>query len=213
MKLVPGLSVPRRLAARLLAARLLAPRLLARTRLVPTVLIALALVLPARAMAEPKLEMHRVGATADDGSGWHLAVSSNGSFSVLMPLPVNDFTTRDAAAGDAATYVIGAKSTEGIKVAVVELPASGRRLPDLASIPQTLANATSTVSDVKRTTSDGADMLTLTVANAASTLHMKCIDIKGTRYNLTIEFPNGQRELVTSIKDKFFDSFRLKTKS
>ncbi|MCP1841482.1 hypothetical protein ACVIHI_005596 [Bradyrhizobium sp. USDA 4524] len=42
---------------------------------------------PALAPAEPKLEMHRAGVSADDGSGRHLAVSSKGSFSVLLPIP------------------------------------------------------------------------------------------------------------------------------
>jgi hypothetical protein len=186
---------------------------LVRGLLEPIALIAIALVLPAIAMAEPRLEMHRVGAKTDDGSGWHLAVSSNGSFSVLMPLPFNDFTTRDAAAGE-ASYVVGGKSTEGIKFAAVELAPGGKALPDLASIPKTLAaKAGNRVSDVKRSTSGDADILTLTMASATTMLHMRCIEIRGVRYTLSIEFPNAHRELVAASKDKFFDSFKLKTKS
>jgi len=56
--------------------KLFAPHPLARFALIA---IALGL-LPAIAEAEPKLEMHRVGASTDDGSGWHLAVSTKGSF-------------------------------------------------------------------------------------------------------------------------------------
>jgi len=59
-------------------------------------LIAITVAWPAIVTAQPKLEMHRIGAKADDGSGWHLAVSSKGSFSVLLPIPFNDFTTNDA---------------------------------------------------------------------------------------------------------------------
>src|SRR5262245_16246398 len=75
-------------------------------------LLASAMLPPAIAEAQPKLEMHRTGVRADDGSGWHLAVSSKGSFSVLLPIPFNDFTTNDAATGE-TSYVVGGKSTEG----------------------------------------------------------------------------------------------------
>jgi hypothetical protein len=176
-------------------------------------LIAIALVPPAIAEAEPKLEMHRVGVSADDGSGWHLAVSSKGSFSVLLPIPFNDFTTRDAATGE-TSHVVGGKSTEGIKFAAVELPAGGKAPPDLASIPKTLAaNPANKVSDVSRSTKGGADILALTMANATTTLYMRCIQMNGVRYTLTIEFPNAYRELVASSKDRYFESFKLKAKS
>jgi hypothetical protein len=176
-------------------------------------LIAIALVLPGIAEAQPKLEMHRVGASTDDGSGWHLAVSSKGSFSVLLPIPFNDFTTQDAATGE-TTYVVGGKSTEGIKFVAAELAPGAKPPADLASIPKSLAsNPANKVSDVKRSTNGDADILTLTVAGAATGLYMRCVQIGGVRYTLTIEFPNAHRELVAANKDKFFESFKLKAKS
>jgi len=176
-------------------------------------LLAIALILPEVAAAQPKLEMHRVGVSADDGSGWHLAVSSKGSFSVLLPIPFNDFTTHDAATGE-ATHVVGGKSSEGIKFAAVELPVGGKALPDLASIPKSLAsNPANKVSDVSRSTRNGADILSLTVADASKTLYMRCIQTPGARYTLTIEFPNTYRELVAANKDRFFESFKLREKS
>jgi len=176
-------------------------------------LLAIAMLPPAIAEAQPKLEMHRTGVRADDGSGWHLAVSSKGSFSVLLPIPFNDFTTNDAATGE-TSYVVGGKSTEGIKFAAVELSPGGKALPDLASIPKSLAaTPANKVSDVSRSRKGDADILTLTVANAATTLHMRCIQLDGVRYTMTIEFPNAYRELVAANKDKFFESFKLKAKS
>jgi len=181
--------------------------------LVRLALIAIALVLPGFAAAQPKLEMHRVGVTADDGLGWHLAVSSKGSFSILLPIPFNDFTTRDAATGE-ATYVVGGKSSEGIKFVAVELAPGAKPPPDLASIPKTLAaTAGNKVSDVKRSTRGDADVLTLTVGNAITTLYMRCVQMNGVRYILTVEFPNAYADLVAANKDKFFESFKLKAKS
>ncbi|WP_246788000.1 hypothetical protein [Bradyrhizobium sp. CCBAU 53421] len=168
---------------------------------------------PANALAEPKLEMHRAGVSADDGSGWHLAVSSKGSFSVLLPIPFNDFTTRDAQTGE-VTHVVGGKSSEGIKFVAVELPPGSKPVPDLASIPKTLAaDPANKVSDVVRRTSGDAEILALTVSDGGKTMYMRCIDAKGTRYTLTIEFPNAYRDLIVASKDRFFESFKLKTKS
>ena len=176
-------------------------------------LIAISISWPAIAIAQPKLEMHRVGVKADDGSGWHLAVSSKGSFSVLLPIPFNDFTTNDAATGE-TTYVVGGKSSEGIKFAAVELAPSGKTPPDLAAIPKTLAaSPANKVSDVSRSNRGDADVLTLTMANATTTLYMRSIQQNGVRYTLTIEFPNAYRDLVAANRDRFFESFKLKAKS
>ena len=69
------------------------------------------------------------------------------------------------------------------------------------------------MSDVRRSTEGEADSLTLTMANTTTTLYMRCIQLGGVRYVLTIEFPNAHRELVVANKEKFFESFKLKTKS
>ena len=175
--------------------------------------IVVGVTLSAFAQAEPKLEMHRVAAKVDDGSGWNNAISTDGSFVILMPIPFNDFTIRDAATGE-TTYVIGGKSTEGIKFVAVETKPDGKPMPDLASIPQSLAaTAGNTVSDVARASKGGADTVSFTVVNAKVTLYMRSIQLRGARYSLSIELPNAQRERVAEFKDRFFESFKLKTKS
>src|SRR5262249_21171165 len=151
-------------------------------------------------------EIHRVGVKADDGSGWHLAVSTKGSFSVLLPMPFNDFTISGGATEE-TTHGVGGKSTEGIKFAAVELLPRGKALPDLAAVPKSLATGGNTVSDVSRSRKGDADILTLTVSNATTVLYMRCIQLGGVRYIMTIESPNAFREWVAANKDKFFDSF------
>ncbi len=85
-------------------------------------LIALSLavlsVAPAAAQTLPAgMTMHRVQAGEPDASGWVLAASTEGGFSVRMPLKFNDFTLResDPQAAAVRTYTVGAKSSEGIK--------------------------------------------------------------------------------------------------
>jgi len=176
-------------------------------------LVAIVLGTMAAAEAQPKLEMHRVGVSADDGSGWHLAVSSKGSFSVRLPIPFNDFSTHDPTTGE-VSHVVGGKSSEGIKFSVVETPASGKTPMDLAEIPKSLAsNPANKVSDVSRSAGNGADTLSLTMGNATTTAHVRYIQMKAALYILTVEYPNAYRELVAANKDEFFDSFKPKVRS
>ena len=181
-------------------------------RLLASVLL-LALIVSTSAAAESKLEMHRVGVNVDDGSGWYPAVSTKGSFSILLPIPFNDFTTRDPAT-DEVSHVVGAKSSEGIKFTAVELPTAARTSVDLAAIAKSFSsNPATKVSDVSRNSKDDADNLFFSVVNSATTAHFRYIRMKGTLYILTIECPNAYRDVVAGKKDKFFGSFKLKGKS
>ena len=181
-------------------------------RLLAGVLL-LALIVSTSATAEPKLEMHRVGVNVDDGSGWYPAVSTKGSFSILLPIPFNDFTTRDPGT-DEVSHVVGGKSSEGIKFTAVELPVTAKTPVDLAAIPKSFSsNPANKVSDVSRNTKDDVDNLLFSVANSATTAHFRYIRMKGTLYILTIEYPNAYRDVLAEKKDRFFGSFKLKGKS
>ena len=161
---------------------------------------------------QPKLEMHRVGVNTDDGSGWHSAVSTKGAFSVRVPIPFNDFTTRDASTGE-VTHAVGGKSSEGIKFMVAEVPVSAKTPDDLSAIPKSFAsNPANKVSDVSRQEKDGADTLSFSVTGPASTAHFRYIRVKSLLYTLSIETPNAYRETVAAMKDRFFGSFKLKGK-
>jgi hypothetical protein len=162
---------------------------------------------------QPKLEMHRVGVNADDGSGWHQAVSTKGAFSVRVPIPFNDFTTYDAATGE-VSHAIGGKSSEGIKFMAVEMPVTAKTPVDLGTIPKSFSsNPANKVSDVSRQSKEGADSLSFSVAGSASTAHFRYVKVGGLLYTLSIETPNAYRDAVVAMKDKFFSSFKLKAKS
>jgi hypothetical protein len=161
---------------------------------------------------QPKLEMHRVGVNADDGSGWHSAVSTKGLFAIRMPIPFNDFTTHDPKTGE-VTHVLGGKSSEGIKFAAVESAITATTPADLSAIPKSFSsNPTNKVSEVSRTTKDGVDILSFSVSNAASAAHFKYIKTKDALFLLSIESPIAHRELAAATKDQFFGSFKLKGK-
>jgi hypothetical protein len=175
--------------------------------------LSLALIASTPATAEPKLEMHRVGVNVGDGSGWYPAVSTKGSFSILLPIPFNDFTTGEPGAVE-TNHVVGGKSSEGIKFTAVELPAVAKTPVDLAAVLKSFSsNPADKLSDVSRNAEDDVDNLSFSVANSATTAHIRYIRMKGALYILTIEYPNAYRDVVAEKKDKFFGSFKLKGKS
>ena len=160
---------------------------------------------------QPKLEMHRTGVDSKDPSGWHLAVSTKGSFSVRMPIPFNDFTVRstDPKTGEELTHVIGGKSVEGIKVSAVEVPASTKPSPSLDKILADFsAKPGSKVADVQRASKGDVDTLTFSVSAAQTSAYIRYIKTKSAIYSLIIEFPNAHRGDVDGIREEFFDSFK-----
>jgi hypothetical protein len=188
-------------------------RILIRHVMMMAACLALVIFASGMAQAEPKLEMHRVGVSADDGSGWHAAVSTKGSFAIQTPVPFNDFTTHDSNTGE-WSHVVGGKSTEGIKFVAVESPVTARTPADLGTIPKSVASKPgNTVSGVSRTMQDGAEVLSFSVSSAASMAYFKYIRIKAVLYLLSIEAPNAHRELAEATKDKFFGSFKRKGQS
>jgi hypothetical protein len=176
--------------------------------------LALALImLPAvAARAESKLEMHRSGVAGQDPSGWHLAVSTKGSFSVRMPLPFNDFTVRSTDPKSAeVTHVIGGKSSEGITVSAVEMPASAESSPSLDKILATFSSKPGNkITDVQRAAKGDVDTLSFSVSGAQRSAHLRYIKTKAATYVLTIEFPNAHRNDVAGIREEFFGSFKTK---
>jgi hypothetical protein len=163
---------------------------------------------------QPKLEMPRTGVVGTDPSGWHLADSTKGSFSVRMPIPFNDFTVRstDAKTGEEVTHVIGGKSTEGIKLSVVEMPASAKSAPSLEKILADFsAKPGNKVSDVRRAAKGDADTLSFSINGAQTSAHVRYIKTKSATYSLTVEFPNAHRNDVVGVREEFFDSFKTKS--
>jgi len=191
--------------------------------MIPSLVRSFALFLPLALVAlpgvaaraqQPKLEMHRAGVDGKDPSGWSLAVSTKGSFSVRMPIPFNDFTIRstDPKTGEEVTHVIGGKSTEGIKLSAVEIPASAKSPPNLEKILTDFsAKPGSKISDVQRAAKGDVDTLSFSVSGAQASAHIRYIKTKNAIYALTIEFPNAHRDDATAVRDEFFGSFKSKT--
>jgi hypothetical protein len=180
-------------------------------------LVISALIIPLSAIAwaeQPEMEMHRRGATADDGSGWHVAVSTKGSFSIRTPIPFNDFTQHDPKGKEPDVHGIGAVTPEGAEFAVVELAVTEKTPQVLMSIsPGFRSDRPKETSDVRHETANGVDSVSYSVTDRTNAAHLKIIRTNGRIYILAIEFPERDREAVAKMKDGFFGSFALKPKN
>jgi hypothetical protein len=69
------------------------------------------------------MKMHRIQAGEPDASGWMIAASTEGGFSVRLPLRFNDFTIvePDLKGQTLRTFTVGAKSQEGIKFSATRI--------------------------------------------------------------------------------------------
>src|SRR5262245_46057780 len=84
--------------------------------LLTALLLSASLALPATAQ---EMKMHRKQAGEPDATGWMLAKSTEGRFSVKMPIRFNDFTVTEVNVNAPAerSYIVGARSSE--KIALV----------------------------------------------------------------------------------------------
>jgi len=73
--------------------------------------------LPPGITLPPGMTMHRFQAGVPDATGWMIAASTPGGFSVRMPIKFNDFTVdeSDPNAAVLRTFTVGATSQEKIK--------------------------------------------------------------------------------------------------
>jgi len=162
--------------------------------------------------AEPMVEMHRTQATADDPSGWNLAASTLGGFSVLIPLPFNDFTVkaRDPKTDGTVVHAVGAKSSEGIKFSATKMfDPEGKAPPDLASFPQNFPKSRYTVSDVDTSPFSGFPSVSFTVKSASGGGYVRYVKVPGSVIALTLEFPSDQEKIASGYREKFLSSLQI----
>lgn len=96
---------------------LLRPLLLSALLCVALAMSAFGQALPPGITLPPGMTMHRFQAGEPDATGWILATSTGGAFSVRLPMKFNDFTVdeSDPNAAVLRTFAVGATSQEKIK--------------------------------------------------------------------------------------------------
>ena len=165
------------------------------------------------AWADPQMEMHRLQATTKDPSGWYIAASTHGSFSVLIPIPFNDFTVidDDPKSGKIKIHTVGAKSAEGIKFSVTEGPIIvGRSPTDLATLPLQFQEHGQTVADIDHSLFDGYPSVSFSVKSSSTGAYMRCVRTPKSFILIILEYPIDQAKTANGLKSTFFSSLKIK---
>jgi len=159
------------------------------------------------------MEMHRLQATTKDPSGWYLASSTYGSFSVLIPIPFNDFTVTDddPKAGKIKTHTVGARSSEGIKFSATETPIiEGKSPADLATLPQQMRKPGQTVSDIDVSLFAGYPSVSFSVKGPSTGAHMRYLKTRSSLIVVILEYPLDQAKAADGLKSTFLSSLKIK---
>ncbi len=159
------------------------------------------------------LTMHRQQATVEHESGWNYAESTEGSFSVLMPIPFNDFTVTDddPKEGMIQTFGIGSKTLEGIKFSVTEIPTKETSDPgDFEKIAEKFGESNSTV--VSREISDfkGMRCITIELSDGSSGAFIRYLLGPKSIFAIIIEYPESGGLDLKPYRDIFFNSLEVK---
>jgi len=179
----------------------------------------LALLLPlsllAGAAGAQEVKMHRKQAGKPDPSGWMLAASTEGRFSVRLPNRFNDFTTSEPYPAPAArTYVVGTKSSDGVAFVATRIVyrkgaeaakqyfTGFEKGQGLGQVPERVA--------ARRIGALRA--VDLVLRRPAAVSYQRVVLLDSDLLILSVEFPPSQGPAVDPLAAKFFDSLQVDAK-
>jgi hypothetical protein len=151
---------------------------------------------------DPNTEVHRLQDTTLDESGWYYAKSTKGNFSVLMPIPFNDYSVN---VNDYETYYVTGESEEGVTFTVLQTQNLNDKPANLQEIISKLDKPATPVSHVEHYSLNNYTAVNFYQKSFSTAAYGKYALHGNSIYTLMIEFPYSQEELVKSIKDPFFD--------
>jgi hypothetical protein len=174
--------------------------------------------LPAPALAQalpPGMTMHRIQAGEPDAAGWMLAASTEGNFSVKLPLKFNDFTIAesDPAAAALRIYTVGARSGEGVKFTASRITyrkgaQSAKHFFANLEQGRGLATKPERVTPLRL---GGLHAVDLVIGNASSYSHQRAVLLRSDLLLMVVESPREHEELVRQFAPAFFDSLAVTT--
>ena len=163
--------------------------------------------------SSPDITMHRKGAGQLDASGWTKAESTQGGFSVRLPIRFNDFTVEmsDPDSPAVRLHAVGGTSTEGVKFLAARMVyrddaaaklyfsrlASGDAFP---SRPDT----------IKSHMFQGRKSVDIVFGDNGSVGHTRFVLLEGAAILLSVEIPAARRSLVgQEMIATYFDSLDI----
>ena len=159
------------------------------------------------------MTMHRKSAGQLDSSGWTNAASTEGRFSVRLPLKFNDFMMRmpKTEANLATLFGIGAKSSEGIKFVVQRFVYRRKdAAPHFFSRVQDGVGFKTKPKAVNSHQFRDRPAVDLLLQDGRATGHLRYVLMDDSLIYLIVEVPEKSRTLVSKrMVQRFFDSLRM----
>lgn len=154
---------------------------------------------------KPNMVMHRNQAATKDKSGWYFAKSTLGHFSVLVPVPFNDFSVyaKDSLGKDVKTHSIGCRTKDNLEFMVMEAP---NKSPN-KSLRSLLASFDAF--DVKEEKLADREVLSFKAKDASSYVIVKCIRNKKFVYMVQAGAPLASQSALDIIYPTFANSLNL----
>lgn len=173
-----------------------------------SVVLALALsLLPyQQVLAKSAIQMHRQQVQDKDKNGWYPAKSTRGMFSVLLPLPFNDFSLSDDDSADVShVEVVGCKSSEGIKFSATRIYYAHKGLAEKYFSKfrngEAFPGAKPRLIRYKN-----HDVVEIRLGNSTSASVQRVVQVNGSNILLVAEWPKQYASLVKNIIGTFLDS-------
>ena len=159
------------------------------------------------AQSTSPVKMHRIQDTTKDKSGLYYGKSTEGHFSVLLPIPFNDFTIKT---DEATSYVIGSKSEEGIKFSVTEIVKKEKnKAIDLDALLKGFSSSSSKVENVRKEKTKYSESISFSVVDKSKGAIFKYINTQNSLFTMIIEFPIAYKKTVEDEFRYFFSSLSI----
>jgi hypothetical protein len=165
-------------------------------------------------LAKTGLTLHHVQAGDPDTTGWCLARSTRGGFSIRLPGRFNDFSQALGPGPDAAAMeVVGMETPLGVKFTAMRLPpprpgtpsATGSLLDFLAGRWEHDGRAVQR----RAVRIDGREGGELAVSGGGQAALVRVLQTKDAAFQMMIDYPEPLQASIAGQASRFFDSFKL----
>lgn len=159
--------------------------------------------------ASPTTLMHRIDAGNFDSSGWALAESTNGNFSVRMPGPFNDFSVTGDSSGIADTIEgIGGKAPNGLVFTAMKLLYNAKGMAATEYQRQKSGEGLPSPT-IKSAPFNGYESLDIVYFDGGVETHERVIDAGETLFTLTVQSPAAKASSAEALFEPFVASFKV----
>jgi hypothetical protein len=175
-----------------------------------------------KAVADGSMKLHRIQAGEPNAAGWYEAKSTDGHFRVMMPIPFNDFTTRNPENLQAlpVACAIGSKSAEGWTFTVTEFPVRPPKplMTDFDAARKDLVESTqkqpknslfARVYDVRHFDFDGHAAVELKISDKPNSAIIRQVFLKNRAYMMIVEYPIQDHLKVMPLATEMMDSLKI----